>query len=229
MKKQTDHAESPFRRFCNNIKGMPLEQKIDHIFRYYWGTILLIILVPTFLVILLSSMLKEKPDLVFSGNCCNVTLNADGQSYLINDWNTRLNMEPGELLLNMDFSQTAGLEAMDVDGGLQVVAAVAADGLDYILCDRVAMEYLSVQQAFLPVDQVLDDATVSVWSNRIYSYTDIEDGSTYCAGLDVSEMPFFRDCVPEEGPIYLIFANRKDADISLLRMFWTHLEAWEGR
>ncbi len=228
MKKQTYQEESAFQRFCKNMKSLTFEQKIDHILRYYWGTIILVILIPVAFGIILSSMLKEKPELVFSGNCCNVTLNAEGQSYVINDWNTRLNMEPGKLLLNLDFTETAGLSGLDVDEGLQVVAAVAANNLDYILCDSVAMEYLGVQQAFLPVDQVFSEETLSTWSDRIYYYTDEEDGTTYAVGLDVSQMPFFHDCVPENAPVYFIFANKENADTQLLQLFWSHLEAWEG-
>ena len=226
MKLNHNSEENGFRRLRKNLEGMTLEQKIDHIFRYYWGTILLGILIPVALVILLIPLCKDKPDLIFSGNCCNVTLNDEGLSYVINDWSALLNMEPGTLELNMDYSDTAGTASLEIDRGVQVLSSVAANELDYILCDAVAMEYFAVQQAFLPLDRVLDGETYSQWSDRIYTYTDPEDGTTYSAGLDVTDVPFFRDSVPEEGSVYLIFANKEGYDPQLLSLFLTHLTAW---
>ncbi len=229
MKQNHYGEESSFQRLRKQLEGMTLEQKIDHIFRYYWGTILLVILIPVALGILLSPLFKKKPDLVFSGNCCNVTLNDEGLSYIINDWSALLNMEPGTLQLNMDYSDTAGTASLDLDRGVQVLASIAANELDYILCDSVAVEYFSVQGAFLPLDRVLDDETLSRWSDRIYTYTDPEDGTTYHAALDVTDLPFFRDSVPEDGNVYFVFANKEDFDPQLLNQFFSHLTAWESK
>lgn len=229
MKQNHSSEENGFRRLRKNLEGMTLEQKIDHIFRYYWGTILLAILIPVALGILLSPLFKDTPDLIFSGNCCNVTLDDEGLSYIINDWASVLNMEPGTLQLNMDYSDTAGTSSLEIDRGVQVLSSVAANELDYILCDAVAMEYFAVQQAFLPLDRVLDGETFSQWSDRIYTYTDPEDGTTYSAGLDVTDVPFFRDSVPEDGRVYFIFANKEGFDPQLLNLFLTHLTAWESQ
>ena len=223
---QNRKEDSGIQRFRNNMKGLTFEQKIDHIFTYYWGTLLLMIIIPVALVLILVNVFKPKPELVFSGICCNVTLNSEGQSYVINDWSSYLDMEPGTLELNLSYATTAGLSAVDVDGGVRVIAATAANTLDYVLCDAVGMEYLAVQQGYLPLNRVFDEETLSQMSDRIY-YTDMdEEGNHYSAGLDVSEMSFFRDCVPEEGPVYFIFANKEGADPELLRQFWSHIEAW---
>ena len=211
-----------------HLKGMTFEQKIDHIFSYYWGTILLIILVPFALVLLFGNLLKPEPELIFSGDCTNVILSDPGQSYLINDWNRLLNKEPGELMLNLSHSRTAGLEAKEVDDGFQIAASVAVDGLDYIFCDTIGVEFYGAQRTFLPVDLALDSETLSQWSDRIYTFTDEEDGTTYAAALDVSDMPFVRDCVSAEGPVYFMFANKTQWDTELLQLFWSHLEAWSG-
>ena len=229
MKSRKEREESGFRKLCNHLKGLTFEQKVDHIFTYYWGTLLLVILIPVVLGILLSSVLKDRPEVVFTGNCCNVTLTDQGSSYLINDWNALLNMEPGTLELNLDFSQTAGLNGgYDIDGGMQVVASVAANDLDYLICDSVAMDYFAVQRAFLPLEEVLTEETLSQWSDRIYTYTDAEDGTSYAAGLEVSDLPFFRDCIQEEGKVYFVFANKTEPDLQRLQLFLSHLTAWEG-
>ncbi len=227
MKSETYKEKSGIQRLRENLKGLTFEQKIEHIFSYYWGTILLVILVPVFLGIILASVFKERPDVTFSGNCCNVTLTDEGISYLINDWNSVLNMEPGTLELNLDFVTTAGLDGgYDIDSGLKIVAEVAADSLDYVLCDGVGMEYLAVQRAFLPVDQILDQDTFAKWSEKIYYFTDEEEGTTYAAGIDISDMPFIQTCVPEEGPIYFMFANREEPNVERLQMFLSHISAW---
>ncbi len=229
MKQNKYREESAFQRLRRNMEGLTFEQKIDHIFRYYWGTLLLVILIPTALGIILSSLLKDRPDLTFSGNCCNVTLTDEGASYLIDDWSTVLDMEPGALQLNLNYSETAGTASLDVDGGVQVLASVAVNDLDYIVCDPVAVEYFTLQSAFLPLDQILDQETLSQWSDRIYSFTDPEDGITYHAAIDVTDLPFFRDTVREDSRVYFMFANKENADLQILNRFLSHLTSWEAK
>ena len=226
MKQNTYCEESALQRLRKSLEGLTFEQKIDHIFRYYWGTLLLLILIPVALGLILTSILKDKPDLVFSGNVCNLTLNDKGKSYLINDWSRTLNMEPGELLLKLEHSNTQGTDAPDVDGGVQVLSAVAADSLDYLVCDSVAMEFFSLHYAVLPLNQILDDATLSRWGDRIYSYTDPESGELYPVALDVTHMPFFQSSIQGNDSVYLAFANKEDADPQLLIQFLDHLESW---
>ncbi len=228
-KYEQDHQEgSDNLTFRQRTKDMSFEKKMDYILTYYWGRLIIAVLVPIALVVILCNVFKPRPDFVFSGNCSNVTVNEAGQSYLINDLNALLNMEPGELELKLSFAETAGLNSTDVDTGLRILASVAADQLDYILCDSVAMEYYSMQGAFLPVDQVLSEQTLEAYAEQIYYFTDEEEGISYAAGVDVSAMPFVRDCVSADGPVYFMFANMDDADTVLLQTFWSHLESWEA-
>lgn len=223
-----DHREeSHLQHLRKNLKGLTFEQKIDHIFRYYWGTLLILILIPISLAFIIGPMLKGKPDFVFTGNFCNVTLTHDGASYLINDWSKTLNMDSEDMDLSIKFSSTAGMDANDVDGGVQVAAAVAAQNLDYIVCDDTAVEYFVNQGAFLPVEQILDEEVISQWSDKIYTYTDEADGITYNAALDVTDTPFFRDSIPESGKVYFFFANKENIDIEILGRFFEHILSWE--
>lgn len=228
MKSETYKEESAVGQLKKNLKGLTFEQKVEHILSYYWGTILLIILIPTFLVLILVSVFKNNPEVVFGGNCTNVTLTDEGQSYLINDWNALLDMEPGTLGLTLKFTTTVGLDSYyEVDGGIRVVAEIAADSLDYIFCDQVGMDYFAAQRAFLPLDTALDGQTLSAWSDKLYYFFDEEDGISYAAGIDVSEMPFVRDCIPEEGPVYFFFANREEPEVERLQLFFSFLNNWD--
>ncbi len=228
MKQNKYGEESAFQHLRRNLKGLTFEQKIDHILRYYWGTLLLMILIPTALGLFLGSLFRDRPDLIFSGNCCNVTLSEEGSSYLINDWSAQLNMEPGTLQLNLRHTVTEGTQSLDVDQGVQVLASIAANDLDYILCDSVGAEFFTVQRAFLPLDLVLDQETLAQWSDKIYPFTDPEDGITYDAALDVTELPFIRNSVREDGRVYLFFAHKENADPQLLQRFLSHLTSWDS-
>ena len=234
MKKDTPtKEESPFRRFRRNMEGLSMEQKIDHIWAYYRGTVLLMILIPVAVVLLLVSVFRDKPEVAFAGNFSNAILNEDGQSYLINNWLQLLDLEPGTAAIKLDHSATMGKDmgtngGFEVDAGLQVAVSVAANELDYIVCDSVAMEFYAVQGAFLPLDEVLSEEQMAQYADQIYYYTDAEDGQTAAAALNMTDHPFFKDCVTAEGDIYLCFANKEEPLTQRLLLFLQHLDAWEA-
>ena len=223
------NEESSIQRLKKNMQGMSLEQKIQHILTYYWGTILLAILVPVLLVFILSPLFKDKPEFTFDGAFSNLALSQEGEYYLKNEWLSKVGVAPEKALLTIDLS-TAGTfnQAQEIDSGIRVIAAVAADNLDYILCDNTALNLFSVQQAYLPLDQVLEEQVLAQWADRIYYFIDPEDGLSYPIALDVSDLPFVQDCVMGNGRIYFGFANKTEPDVERLQMFLAHLTAWKG-
>ena len=214
--------------FRDRIKDMTFEQKLDYILTYYWGRLLLVILIPIILAVGLFNILKPKPDLVFSGTCSNLSMSVEGQDYLVNLWKEQLAMDPDEVSLKLSFTQTDGMAATDMDGGLQVLASVAANNLDYILCDKVAMEYYSRLGAYIPADQILPEQSLEEYGDRLYYITDEEQGITFASGVDISQMAFIRDCISPSGPVYLMFAKNENANSEFLQTFWFYLQAWEA-
>lgn len=220
--------ESGFQRFRRNMEGLTFEQKLDHIITYYWGTVLLMILIPVSLVILLCSAFREEPEFAFAGDFSNVILSEEGKNYLCQQWIARMDVDPESVSVTAEQTLTDGLESIqEADGGLQVVAAVAADSLDYIVCDETALRYYAAQQAYLPLDDVLQEHVLSQWSDRIYYYTEPEFGATFPVALDVTDLPFVQTCVKGEGRIYFCFANKNNPNLQRLQLFLTHLSAWD--
>ena len=231
--KQTEKKESTFRKLRRELSTMSFEDKIDHIWRYYKINLILLVLIPVILVPLLTSIFVKGPESILYGNYCNVALGELGQYYVTRDYVQYKELPAEDYIAQLEFSVTEGLgmtamSAQGVDGGLAVVAAVAADSLDYIVCDEVAAEYLSIQQSFLSLDRVLTEEQMEEYSDLIYTYTDPDFGDTYAVALDVSEIPFFRENIQVEGPCYFAFANKKEADAQALREFFSYLLSWEG-
>lgn len=228
MKSETYKKESEFQRLRRNLKGLTFEQKVDHIFRYYWGTMVLIVLVPLILCFLIAPALRDKPDDMFAGVACNVSVTEEGKSYLVDDWMETLNFDPDALRVYLSSTTTAGSKGgYEIDGGVQVLTTIATNDLDYILCDEVSMEYFSVQMGFMPPEQVLDEETLAQWSDYIYYCEDEEEGVTVATGLDVSHLPFVKNCVDAEGSVYLMFAHKEEANIERLQLFFSYLNSWD--
>ena len=231
--KQSTKTESNFRKLRRELSKMSFEDKIDHIWRYYKINLILLVLIPAILIPLLTSVFVKGPESILYGNYCNVALGELGQYYVTRDYVQYKGLPSEEYIAELEFSVTEGLgmssaSAQGVDSGLGIVAAVAVDSLDYIVCDEVAAEYLSLQQCFLTLDRVLTEEQLEEYKHLIYTYTDPDFGDTYAVALDVSEIPFFRENVETEGPCYFAFANKKEADAQELREFLSYLLDWEA-
>ena len=232
MDKNVKKEKNGWQRFRENIAGMSLEDKIDHIWTYYRGTVLLMILIPVAAVLLLTSILRKEPETVLYGNFTNVLLTQEGGEYLTQDYLQHLGLDPEAYSAEVEYAQTAGLSMSQanphgVDGGIQVVAAVAVDMLDYIVCDRSALEFFAAQQSFLPLDRVLSPEELEDYGELLYSFTDTEFGDTAIVAVNVSELPFFQNCVEGQGEIYFGFANKTDPDTQALRQLLDYLQAWK--
>ena len=225
--------ENGFQRFRKTISGMSLEDKIDHIWTYYKGTVLLMILIPALLFFLLSGFFRKEPQAVLSGDFSNVTVSSEGRSYITEAYLQMKGLNPEDYVMQIDFTQTAGI-GMDqvnshgVDGGLGVVASVAADLLDYIVCDGVAIEYYANQQSFLPVEQILLPEQMEELQDLIYHHTDRETGERYQVAINVTQFPFFQELAQGEGEIYLGFANKTEPSVAELQQFLEYLCSWQG-
>ncbi len=231
--KDAQAKESNFQKLRRELSAMTFEDKIDHIWRYYKINLLLLVLIPLILIPIVTSIFRHEPEVMLRGNYCNVSLTEEGRTYVTTDYLSYKAVDTEEYTAEAEFTATAGLKmssanAQGVDGGIAVVAEVAADLLDYIVCDEVALEFLCAQQSFLPVDQVLTQGQMDRFSDLIYTYTDEEFGDTYMLALDVSELDFFRDNVTATGKCYFAFANKKNPDVSALQDLLSYLENWKG-
>ncbi len=228
-----DKPENGFQRFRRTMATLTFEQKIDHIWTYYRGTVILMILIPFLLVSVLTMIFKTEPEVAFAGNFTNVSLSNEGMSYLVNDWSDRLNLDPEAETVKIGFAQTLGsnlasLAPEGVDGGLQVILSIASDDLDYVVCDQVGKDYYFAERAFLPLSQVLTTEQLSAYEEQLVYYTDEESNETIPVALKMTETAFFQDCVRGEGEIYLFFALKEKPHIERIQGFLEHLEDWEG-
>ena len=214
--KDTQTKESNFQKLRRELASMSFEDKIDHIWTYYK-----------------INLFRKEPDMLLYGNFCNVAVTEDGQRYLTADYLQALGVSTEEYIAEIELSSTAGMgmssaNSQGVDGGITVVAEVAANMLDYIVCDEIAVEFLSAQQSFLPLDQVLTPEQLDAYAPRIYTYTDEEFGDRYSFALDVTDLPFFRDNAGVTGKCYFAFANKKNADPLALQELLSYLENWKA-
>ena len=229
----TQTKESNFQKLRRELASMSFEDKIDHIWTYYKINLFLLVLIPAILIPLVTNLFRKEPDMLLYGNFCNVAVTEDGQRYLTADYLQALGVSTEEYTAEIELSSTAGMgmssaNSQGVDGGITVVAEVAANMLDYIVCDEIAVEFLSAQQSFLPLDQVLTPEQLDAYAPRIYTYTDEEFGDRYSFALDVTDLPFFRDNAGVTGKCYFAFANKKNADPLALQELLSYLENWKA-
>lgn len=229
----TSKIESNFRKLRRELSTMTFEDKIDHLWRYYKINIFLLILIPVVLVLILTSVFKKEPQIIMKGHFCNISLSEEGHSYLTGDYVSFCGLSAEEYTSSVEYYSTAGLNMSSaggegVDTGLKVVLAVASGTLDYIACDPVAVEYLTTQDCFLPLDKVLTSAQLEKYVEGLYFFADPETGERYAVAIDASKLPFFESNAQGDGPYYFGFAKKESPDVKRLQEFFSYISRWEN-
>lgn len=224
-------VKESFRNFRQTMKGLSLEERIDHIWAYYKLELLLILLIPIVLYGLISWLCATPITTVFSGNLTNANITQAGYSYLTDGYLQQLGGNSEREKADLMLSDTAGTQiasanATGVDEGVRVAAMVAAGTLDYIMTDRVGLEYYATQGAFENIESVLTQEQLAPYADKLYFHTDAESGETIPVAINISDLPFAVDCLDLEKEIYLGFPIQAP-HAQRLTQFFEYLLSWE--
>ncbi len=220
-----------FRNFRQTMKGLTLEERVDHIWAYYKLELLLIVLIPIVIYALIAWLCATPIETVFSGNITNCNITEEGYRYLTDEYLQTLGVTSEENKVDLTLSNTAGTMAAavndsGVDEGVRVAAMVAAGSLDFIIADSVGVEYYAIQGAFETVDTVLTQEQLAPFADKIYYHTDTESGETFPVAIDISDLPFVDDCMEDGKKIFLGFTIQAP-HARLLTHFFEYLQSWQ--
>lgn len=198
------------RSFVKTMKGMSFEERIDHIWAYYKFELLLIVIIPIMLIGAVAWLTNESVETAFSGNLTNCQITESGYRYLTEEYEQVLGLDTEKSCVSLGTATTAGTQAdsvnaTGVDGGVRVAVMVADGSLDYIISDSVGLEFYALQGTYENIETVLTAEQLAPFADKIYYYTDEETGEKTPVAIDISDLPFVKDCMEDGKKLYFGF------------------------
>ncbi len=218
------------RKLLRDLKPMTFTEKIDHLWTYYKAYALVALLVVALLLAGITAVVNLSKDTISSCVVANVGMSVPGDSYISNEFYDHLEGKKGQVvdvqyIFFEDITNTKDVEkAYSV--AMTAVAMVSGGMLDYMLMDQIALETYIPQDMFLPLDEFFTSEELEVLGDKLI-YAQFEEGDPYPVVVDVSELPFIKDNVSADSPVYFAISGSTPR-IEVCRTFWEYLLAWEG-
>ena len=118
---------------------------------------------------------------------------------------------------------------------MNLVARVSEQLLDYALLDKYAMEYYMGQDVYLDLREFFTaEELAALEAEKRLMYLQVQEeegeepGERFPVAVDISNIPFVKDMVTSEGPIYFILSGHI-RDLDMCRNVWDRLNAWESK
>lgn len=238
------------------MKPMSFKDKVDHIWTYYKEYIGLVVL---FLVIttgLITSMITaaERRESVVTGIMINIVMDQEGRDLVTVDYAKYLGVEEKKVKLeNTDFSDlTTDLSEENYNASMIVINEVSAKMLDYMIMDKLAMEFYTAQEVYMDLREFFtpeelqefaakdmlvfcleEDTAAGLSQEDLYALqmksltaegADIQ--GCWPAAVKITDMEYIKHNVHNQDDIYFALAG-STLKIQEVRNFWEYINAWK--
>lgn len=233
MKNLFSRLKSHFQKESENLKPMTFWEKVDHIWTYYKAYMFVAAMLVLILVAVISAVNNMGIQYYNCGVMCNVELSRSGHDYLTDEFFVKnLGNPDGKTYLTSVTLETAEYTVQDTENRYQsymnVLGQVEAKELDYMLVDEYSFSFYVDDRIYMDLRTLLSEEELArlYADNRIVQVREESEDAGTPMGIDITDLPFAKDCVLTEGKTYLVFIrNTTDPDICL--MLWNHILNWE--
>lgn len=245
--KQRKGVTPTFKELLADLKPMTFWQKVDHLWSYYKEYLLVVFLIGIVVAIIISSLLNARKQYVFQGMMINITMTAEGSRYLTDDLLAALGDGSKNQHVLFDYTNFKSLEDPtsgedNYNATMVMIARVSAGQVDAALVDQLALEFYMGQEIFGDLRTCFTEEQLAAMGDDVW-HVIMDDGTgeeepeedeeTQPAEQDkgipmaicVSDMPFFRECAPNNKAIYLV-VSCNEPDREAVQGLWAHLNAW---
>ena len=239
-----------FKELLADLKPMTFSQKLDHLWSYYKEYLLVVFLIGIVIAIIISSILNGQKKYVFQGMIINISMTSEGYRYVTDDLLAELS--DGSKNQHVLFDYTNFTSLADPTSGednynatMVLIARVSAGQVDAALVDQLALEFYIGQEVFGDLRTCFTDEQLAAMGTDVWHLvmddgveeeeedeedeedeTDPEDPDKGIPmAICVSDMPFFRDCAPNNEKIYLV-VSANEPNREAVQGLWEHLNAW---
>ncbi len=228
--------KSPFRAFKAKLAPMSWRQRLDYLWSYHKETIVIGTVMLVIVIYLISSLLANQKQMRMGGILANVDLSEPGKAYLSQGYLEHLEANPSRETVKLFAVELGDLQneaTMDQTyyGLTKTLAMLTDREIDYLLMDKDALELYMAQNVFLDLRKALPSDLLASWEDKLIKLKPVDEngdplGEEYPVAVDISDLPFIKNCTDGQSPVYFGVASNSP-NLESLKQFWDYLSAWE--
>ena len=187
-------------KLLNDLKPMSWKQRIEHIWEYYKEYMLVVGVFLMVTIGLISSMISAGKEVVVTGIMVNVTVDQKGYSYLSTDYAEHIGAADVESV-RLEYTEFSDLlvdaSEENYNAAQMIILETAAKKLDYMILDKLAMEFYTAQEIYLDLRDFFTLEELRAFAEKDLLIYCLEEQATK---LPVEELELLHEyCLSEEG------------------------------
>ena len=239
----------------NNLKAMTWKQRIEHIWEYYKEYMFVAGVFLMIIIGLIAGSISAGKETVVTGIMVNLTIDQKGYNYLSTDYAQYIG-EKDEEKVRLEYTEFSDLllDASDenYNAAQVVILEVAAKKLDYMILDKLAMEFYTSQEIYLDLRNFFTLEELQEFAEQdllvfcleekaaqlpaeelklLQEYCLTEEGADieYCwpAAVKITDMNYVKDNVTSSGDIYFALAGSTEK-LEEVHGIWEYMKAWKA-
>ena len=212
---------------------MTRKQKLEHLWLYYSEYLWIVAVVVILIGAMISSSFNLAKNNIVTGILVNMTIDQKGMNYLGEDYARHIDADPFWDEVRVEYTAFTTLtdqanSEQNYYAAMTVTAEVSAKKLDYMLLDKVGMEFYITQDVYMDLREFFTEAELEALAaeNRLIYAQEEGSDDRWVVAVDISDIGFVKDNVTSEGPTYFALAGSTEKK-DVCRDIWEYLLAWE--
>ena len=230
-----ERLKAHFAKEKERMAPMTTRQKIDHIWTYYKDYMWIGAVVAILLGAMTSSLINLGKTDVVTGIMVNLTLDQKGMNYLQEDYHAHIGADPFWDRVKVEYTAFTALtdesnSEQNYYAAMTVVAEVSAEKLDYMILDKVGMEFYITQAVYMDLRNFFTEEELAEFESKGMLINAQREDSTeaFPVAIKISDTAFAKDCITAPNTVYFSVITSTPR-VETCRVFWDYLMAWEPK
>ncbi len=217
-----------WKKLREDLKPMSFREKVDHLWTYYYWVLIVVAILVTLCLIVHSSVTNLRKEVLVAGVLVNADVSVEGHDFLEEDYFKKLNGKEGDQEIQItdvtfeDPNTTLNIE-QTYTASVRLIAMVAAKEVDYVIMDKIGLEFYLGQDIFMDLTELLSQEELEKWKDDFIYLTYDDTGETVPVAINLKNTEFAEKYCKTDKQRYIAFAGntqRPDA----CKILWEYLK-----
>lgn len=211
-----------YQKLRADLKPMPLEEKLDHIWTYYKVEMFLILLFVLFVAVVITGIVNVNRKVCISGVVVN-DLSLEANSFISAEyaWQEGSGSDADVTRVVYSDSEEDNAVSDTYNYVMRVVAMVNNRDVDYLIMDKLGMEGYMRQDFFMDLRELFSDAELKALETELVYMEYEETGALVPVTIRLNSTAFGKHFL-DDGERFISFAaNTKRMDAC--KAFWEYI------